>query len=84
MPIGGTEGLATTNPFFSPDGQWVGFFSARDSQLQKIALAGGAAVTLSDAGEVFGAAWGANDTIVFGQARLWPRDLNQSRAGIFD
>ena len=42
--LGGTEGSAPTIPFFSPDGQWIGFYSMRDSQLKKIALTGGAAV----------------------------------------
>ena len=63
----GTEDLAPTNPFFSPDGQWIGFWSTRNNQLQKIALTGGATVTLSDAEGTYGAAWGADDTIVFGQ-----------------
>src|SRR5262249_48977285 len=30
-------------PFFSPDGQWIGFFAA--GKLKKVAVAGGAAVT---------------------------------------
>ena len=38
----GTEGSAPTMPFFSPDGQWIGFYSIRDNQLEKIALTGGA------------------------------------------
>src|SRR6266542_2861057 len=35
--IGGTEGAY--NPFFSPDGKWVGFFA--DNKLKKVSLAGG-------------------------------------------
>ena len=66
-PLGGTEGSAPTLPFFSPDGQWLGFYSTRDGQLEKIALTGGAAVTLCDTGNPYGASWGADDTIVFGQ-----------------
>ena len=62
--IPGTEG-DLTNPFFSPDGQWVGFY--RDNQLQKIAISGGAPITLGDASNPFGASWGADDTILFGQ-----------------
>ena len=65
--LGGTEGSAPTIPFFSPDGQWIGFYSTRDNQLKKIALTGGAAVTLCDTGNPYGASWGADDTIVFGQ-----------------
>jgi eukaryotic-like serine/threonine-protein kinase len=32
------------NPFFSPDGQWIGF--AAGGKLKKISVVGGAAVTL--------------------------------------
>ena len=52
-PIAGTDGARS--PFFSPDGQWVGYFSRIDSQLKKIAVSGGAPVTLSDAELPFGA-----------------------------
>ncbi len=65
--LGGTEGSAPTIPFFSPDGQWIGFYSMRDSQLKKIALTGGAAVTLCEIGATSGANWGLDDTIVFGR-----------------
>ena len=60
-PLPGTEG--GVDPFFSPDGVWVGFFT-RDS-LKKIALAGGPPVTLCPVGARGGAAWGPDDTIVF-------------------
>ena len=55
------------NPFFSPDGQWVGYWSNTDGQLKKIAVSGGAPVTLCDATNPFGVSWGIDDTIVFGQ-----------------
>ena len=38
----GTEG--GTYPFFSPDGQWIGFFA--DGKMKKISVQGGAPVTL--------------------------------------
>ena len=60
-PLPGTEGAEL--PFFSPDGQWVGF--AADGKLKKVSLYGGAPVTLSDAANFRGASWGANGTIVF-------------------
>jgi len=41
-PIPGTEGAA--DPFFSPDGQWLGFFA--DGKLKKISMRGGTAQTL--------------------------------------
>jgi len=64
VPIPGTEGAEL--PFFSPDGQWVGFFAANSTLLKKVSLAGGPPVTLSDAlGFRRGASWGQDDTIVF-------------------
>ena len=63
-PIRGTEG-GVRSPFFSPDGQWVGFWN--NGQLQKVSIAGGAPVILCEAANPFGANWGTDDTIVFGQ-----------------
>ena len=60
-PLTGTEGAPS--PFFSPDGQWIGFFAG--GKLKKVAVSGGAVLTLCDAGTPRGGAWGANDTIVF-------------------
>ena len=65
-PIQGTD-EDPTNPFLSPDGGWVGYWSFSDSQLKKIATIGGASVTLCDATNPFGASWGSDDTIVYGQ-----------------
>ena len=59
--LAGTEGASS--PFFSPDGQWIGFFAG--GKLKKVADSGGAVLTLCDAGSPRGGAWGANDTIVF-------------------
>ena len=67
QPLTGTEGSFAAMPFFSPDGQWFGFYSFRDGALQKVAITGGAAVTLAEASGPFGASWGADDTILFGQ-----------------
>jgi serine/threonine-protein kinase len=62
VAIPGTEDAEV--PFFSPDGQWVGFFTT--DKLKKVALAGGPAVTLSDiSGNRSGAIWSRDDTIVF-------------------
>jgi serine/threonine-protein kinase len=65
-PIQGTD-EDPDNPFFSPDGEWVGYWSAWASQLKKIAPIGGAPVTLCDATNPLGASWGSDDTIVYGQ-----------------
>jgi len=60
-PIAGTEGASS--PFFSPDGQWIGFFAA--GKLKKVSTSGGASLTLCNATDHRGASWGPNDTIVF-------------------
>jgi serine/threonine-protein kinase len=59
--LSGTEGAAA--PFFSPDGQWIGFFAG--GKMKKVAVAGGAAVTLCDAGNARGGSWADDGTIVF-------------------
>ena len=60
--LAGTEGAR--NPFFSPDGAWVGFFAG--GKLKKIATGGGAVVTLCEAPNGRGAAWSDDGgTIVF-------------------
>jgi Tol biopolymer transport system component len=55
-----TEGAFA--PFFSPDGQWVGFFAGQ--KLKKVSISGGAALTLGDAGATpTGASWGSRGMI---------------------
>ena len=67
-PIPGTNENPTA-PFFSPDGQWIGYWSAADGQLKKIAVSGGAPIMLSDAENPRGApSWEEDDTIVFSQS----------------
>ncbi|HKW68903.1 MAG TPA: hypothetical protein VJP04_16530, partial [Terriglobales bacterium] len=63
-PIAGTEGGNT--PFFSPDGQWVGFTAS--ATLKKVPLSGGVPVTLASdvsQGGTFGANWSSNGRIAF-------------------
>ncbi|MBV8906376.1 MAG: protein kinase, partial [Acidobacteriia bacterium] len=50
------------DPFFSPDGEWIGFFSGR--QMKKISVHGGAPMTLCTAGDARGASWGEDGYIV--------------------
>jgi Tol biopolymer transport system component len=59
--LSGTEGAR--NSFFSPDGQWIGFFA--DGKLKKISVQGAAPVALCDAGDDRGGSWGDDGTIVF-------------------
>ncbi len=64
-PIPGTEGGAS-NPFFSPDGKWVGY--ASNGKLKKIAVNGGAPWDLYDYSNApRGAWWDEDNFITFGQ-----------------
>ena len=60
-PIPGTEGA--TNPFFSPDGQWLGFFAGK--KLKKVSVSGGVALTLGEVNGPRGASWDSQGMIAF-------------------
>ena len=63
IPIAGTEDA--TNPFFSPDGAWIGFEVG--GVLKRIAVTGGPTATLYEGAlGATDASWGTNDVIVFG------------------
>ena len=52
-----------TSPFFSPDGQWIGFIAG--GKLRKISVEGGAEIVLCDAASSYtGADWGEDGNIV--------------------
>ena len=57
----GTE--VAYNPFFSPDGQWIGFVTP--TELKKVSISGGTPLTLAKVSRSRGASWGDNDLIVF-------------------
>ena len=59
--IPGTDSAA--EPFFSPDGRWLGFFANR--QLKKVSLTDGTMVVVAPANDSTGAAWAPDGTIVF-------------------
>jgi serine/threonine-protein kinase len=64
-PIEGSEGAHS--PFFSPDGQWVGFLAK--SRIYRAAVSGGPALPIADAQSLSpgspGVTWGRDGTIVF-------------------
>jgi eukaryotic-like serine/threonine-protein kinase len=62
----GTEG--GDGPFFSPDGQWIGFFAG--SKLRKIAVGGAALQTLADAPTHRGGDWGRDGYIYFAPSNI--------------
>ena len=61
VALSGTEDALA--PFFSPDGQWIGFFAG--AKLRKIAVTGGLPVTLADAPSPRGGTWSDDGTVVF-------------------
>jgi serine/threonine-protein kinase len=69
VALAGTDG--GNSPFFSPDGQWVGFWAG--GALKKVPLAGGPPVTIAQTESISGASWGADDRIVFAHqfSGLW-------------
>lgn len=68
-PIPHTRGAHL--PFFSPDGEWLGFVA--EGRIRKVRLDGGPAITVCAVGTtVLGASWGPKDVIVFATAMaLW-------------
>ena len=64
--IQGTEGA--DGPFFSPDGEWLGFFA--NGELRKVLVSGGPVLTICLTPAVLpGATWGPDQTIVFTPSR---------------
>jgi len=60
--IDGSDGAA--DPFFSPDGRWIGFFA--HGSLKKLSVDGGTPIVLCAARAGAGGSWGRDGTIVFG------------------
>ena len=58
----GTTGA--NGPFFSPDGQWVGFVAG--GKYNKISVEGGAVVPLAETCHSSGASWGQDGSIILG------------------
>ena len=75
--IAGTGGA--TNPFFSPDGEWIGFFA--EGRLKKVSVADGSiSIVCNDPGPIpTGAFWGAGDEIVY--MPMWNSGLWRVSAG---
>jgi Tol biopolymer transport system component len=69
-PITGTDqNLRLRFPFFSPDGQWLAFWSTSDGgTLKKIPVTGGAAIPICEVRSTFGTPYGASwspDNLIF-------------------
>jgi serine/threonine-protein kinase len=66
VPLAGTAGA--DQPFFSPDGQWVGFWAG--GKLKKAPVAGGPPLAICDVprgrlGKLWGASWSSAGNIVY-------------------
>ncbi len=64
--IVGTEAFPM-EPFFSPDGKWIAYYSPTDFKLKKISVNGGSPVALCDVQMLLVASWAADNTIAYGQ-----------------
>ena len=65
-PPSSRERRGQTAPFFSPDGQWIGFYVG--GKLNKISVEGGAVVPLGDVDNFGGASWGEDGSIIVSEA----------------
>lgn len=64
-PIAGTQFANTSQPFFSPDGEWIGFFAG--GTFRKVAAQGGSAVAIGEVSfDSFGASWSDDGNIIVG------------------
>ena len=82
-PVPETEAyVGVREPVFSPDGGSIAFYAIADQTLKKMAVTGGAAVTLCAADSPTGISWGA-DGIVFVEAQLHaPSGAERGDAGV--
>ncbi|MFI5279603.1 MAG: protein kinase [Gemmatimonadales bacterium] len=62
-PVPVTGGRKASQPFFSPDGRWLGFLD--NGHVLKVPLAGGVPVVICDSCPGYSFDWGADDTVRF-------------------
>ena len=65
--ISGTEGELISAPFFSPDAQWVGYWSPNEGLLKKVPIGGGTPIVLTGAEQPYGPFWTSDDSILYVQ-----------------
>jgi serine/threonine-protein kinase len=62
-----TSGENIISPFFSPDGNWIGYFNGR--ALKKVSVSGGTPILLCEARGYGSAHWAENNEIVYSTGR---------------
>jgi serine/threonine-protein kinase len=80
MLLTGTENASS--PFFSPDGQWIGFFA--DSQIKKVSVQGGTPIILCATGNVmgWGGSWGGDRNIIASLGNVLPLSRLPETGGV--
>ena len=82
VPIADTEGAS--DPFFSPDGEWIGFSAG--TVLRKVRLAGGSAVTVcalpGSGSSEYAGGWSDDGTIWFGSMRTGLYQVPDTGGGV--
>lgn len=71
-PLPGTEGAIS--PFFSPDGEWIGYADHFQRKLKKVPVKGGEPIVLAESINFRGGSWTGDDVIIFApssQTGLW-------------
>ena len=58
------ETESASSPFFSPDGQWVGFYSWRDGRLKTVPISGGSPQVVCECEPILSAYWGPDGNII--------------------
>jgi serine/threonine-protein kinase len=67
QPMAGTE--VARMPFFSRDGEWVGYISGMGTLVKRVSIRGGPPQTLvEDAATPYGGTWETEDTIIYSTA----------------
>ncbi len=65
QPLAGTDG--GREPIFSPDGQWIAFWTGQGNALKKVAVSGGTPITLCNTAPPYGMSWDTEEAIYYGQ-----------------
>jgi Tol biopolymer transport system component len=66
--VSSPEDASASEPFFSPDGHWLGYVSS-EGKIKKVSVDGGQPIVLCDvdARDTLGVTWGSRGNIIFGR-----------------